>query len=246
MEAVTLVVPYYRNPRMLERQMQEWREYPDAIKVLVVDDGSPEPAQEVLVDVDRERVSLYRIKVDIPWNRHGARNLASQVAETERLIHVDIDHILPGASAHELVKRNPDASRWYKFARYRVGKADATRRKDVLPNDCEFGKIKPHVDSFLCTKKVYWKAGGYNEDYCGHLGGGNEFAKRMARVAKEDLLEDPICLHVYTRTAVPDASDLHLSRDLSVWEKHKQRLKRSGGAGPMPTSWCRFPWERVF
>jgi hypothetical protein len=80
--AFTLIVPYYRNPVMLREQIKAWEDYPDAVSIILVDDGSPEPALEVVREhapaALLPRLTLYRIDVDIPWNRGGARNLGAK------------------------------------------------------------------------------------------------------------------------------------------------------------------------
>jgi hypothetical protein len=248
MDAVTLVIPYYRNPHMLRRQCAELLEYPAALRVIVVDDGSPEPAaplvHEYVRPAVRERldVRVYRIGIDVPWNREGARNLGAHVCETDWLVHVDIDHVLPAACVPALLAFTPHKGKAYRFPRYRVGAADATRLKDKLPNDAKFGRIHPHVDSYLIGRARYWKVGGYDEDFAGVLGGGNEFLKRCERhCGPFELLPDPICLHVHTRDVVPDASDLHCSRD----KLPGSRRWREKGKLSVPTNPLRFPWERV-
>lgn len=242
MNDVTLIIPYYRNPHMLTRQMQELAKYPEHVRVIVVDDGSPEPALPIVEQAATPNVELYRIGVDVPWNREGARNLGASVCATQWLIHVDIDHVLPAECVPALLAFEPNKGKVYRFPRYRVGAADATRKKDRLPNDAKFGAIHPHVDSYLIARGRYWKVGGYDEDFAGVLGGGNEFLKRCERhCGPFELLPAPICLHVHTRDVVPDASDLHCSRDTTAG---KQIWRRKGTTNT-PTEWLRFPWERV-
>lgn len=237
MNEFTLIVPYYRNPAMLRRQSFEFNKYPPQVKVIVVDDGSPEPAAEVLAGF--QNVRLLRIDVDIPWNRGGARNLGAHVADTRWILHVDIDHVLPQLSALELLTSRPKPGTWYRFRRYRVGAADATRRKDRLPDACKFGEVHPHVDSYLIERAAYWKSGGYDEDYSGGLGGGNPFLAVLAQDYGQPLVL-PQPLHVYTRDAIPDASDWSLSRDTKA---HKQKYKAKAKAGnirgsnPLRQSW---------
>lgn len=240
----TLVIPYYRNPAMLRRQALEWQDYPADVKVVVIDDGSPEPAVDAILGsmapAYADRAEFYRIDVDIPWNRNGARNLGTHVATTKWVVHTDIDHVMPALTARELAERVFDSSRWYRFRRFRVGKADDTRMKDSLPRDCEYGEVKPHVDSFLCTRSAYQAVGGYDEDYSGSLGGSAPFLKRMERIFGEAIVLPYAPLHVYTRHTVPDASDLHLSRDRS---RFKELRARKGDSAP--ASQLRFPWHRV-
>lgn len=230
---------------MLAEQVKVWNTYPEAIRLVVVDDGSPEPAEPIIREHATpellSRLALYRIGVDIPWNRGGARNLGTLQAETEWIVHVDIDHVLPLESARALLAFEPEPSQWYRFPRFRKGRADETRNKDAIPRDQAFGAIKPHVDSYLCTKALYWKAGGYNEDFSGCLGGGTPFLAELTKLSAPRLLPDDVALHVYTRDTVADASDHTLSRDTSEFARRKKAMGgKFRGHDPI-----RFPWERV-
>jgi len=238
MKRFTLIIPYYRSPLMLEKQLSVIRQYSDEFRVIVVDDCSPEPAQDVITENDN--VELYRIINDIPWNREGARNLGSFLSDTEWLIHVDIDHILPVICADNLIKTSISDKYWYRFPRHRVGKADDTRKKDIIPDEQEYGVIKPHIDSYLCTKSQYWKVGGYNEGYSGCLGGGGPFLKAMKRSHGESkLLPNNVFLEVYTRSEVQDASVWDLSRDKTEF---KRRKKIFGSV--KPKEYLKFKWIR--
>jgi glycosyltransferase involved in cell wall biosynthesis len=244
---VTLIVPYYRNPGMLRVQLSQWLLYPDEIRVIVVDDGSPEPAEPIVRECVPQpligRIQLYRIGVDIPWNRGGARNLGAHVAQTEWIVHVDIDHVLRRAAADALIDASVDRSIWYRFRRFRIGRADETRRKDKIDPNADFGEIHPHVDSYLIRREFYWKVGGYDEDYSGCLGGGSPFLRQLECAAPYEILPDPICLHVYTRDAVPDANDTKLSRDTSEYSRRRREKERTGRTKAVNP--LRFPWERV-
>lgn len=244
MKAFTMVVPFYRNCGMLQRHLKEWELYPPGVKFVVVDDGSPEPARDIVAshasDYLRDRMRLYRISVDIPWNRGGARNLGAHHVDTDWLLHVDVDHVLPVDSCERLLALEPDPKHWYRFTRWRVGRADATRKKDAIPDDCEFGLIHPHVDSYLMTKRMYWNIGGYDEDYSGCLGGGSAFLRQAMARAAAQMLPSEVCLHVYTRSAVEDASDFSLSRDTAPG---KTILRRKGGLR-RPVNPMRFQWVR--
>lgn len=245
MTGFTLIVPYYRNPRMLVEQLRAWEQYPEGVSIILVDDGSPEPALPIIDPLAspalRQRLSLYRIDVDIPWNRGGARNLGTHQAATDWVLHVDIDHVLPPASACALLVFNPDRWRWYRFVRDRKGRADETRRKDKIPEDVEYGRIHPHIDSYLCTRDLYWAAGGYNEDFSGCLGGGSPFLAEMERAGGAPLMApDAAPLIVYTRSVVADASDHTLSRERGEFARRKAALRgRFKASNPI-----RFPWTR--
>jgi hypothetical protein len=245
MPALTLIVPYYRQPLMLARQLEEWEKYPAGIEFLVVDDGSPEPAREVLARTSapmRDRLRLYRIGVDLAWNREGARNLGAAKVTTEWLVQIDIDHILPAAASAHLVEYDPSPHFWYKFPRWRNGKADETRMKDALARDVEFGEVKPHIDSYLITREMYWGINGYDEDFVGCLGGGTDFLHRLERnYGAALMLPADICLHVYTRDKIADASVSTLSRDT---RRGKQIARHKSVLRAKPIRPLRFPWVR--
>lgn len=250
-DGFTLIVPFYRNVDMLRRQLACFAKYDPRIKVILVDDGSPEPAMDVIRGAGYNwqtfcgRLEVYRILEDIPWNRGGARNLGAKVAATDWLMHIDIDHILPiecAASLLELDMLKP--FNWYRFPRYRVGAADETRNKDAIDRGATFGAIKPHIDSYLCTKSLYWLSGGYDEDYSGCLGGGSPFLQRLERTAPVKLMPAEVRLHVYTRSACKDASDFSLSRDTS--EYSRRRKAKEAAQDTKPKKPLRFTWERVW
>lgn len=248
MDRLTIVATYYRQPRMLAKQLETWASYGDEVlsrlKFIVVDDGSPEPAKDVIKGAPPSvlgRLDLYRIRQDIPWNYHGARNLGCHVAPDGWILRIDLDHVLPKESAERLLRFEPDEKAWYVFPRWRVGKADDTRRKDKIPEDQEFGQIHPHIDSILLTRNLYWQAGGYDEDYAGSLGGATQFLKILETKGSREVMPSDICLHVYTRHVIPDASIVTLSRDPA-----KYRVLRSIYGLKPPANPLRFDWAQVF
>ena len=234
---LTLIIPYYRSPLMLRRQLDEAAGYPPEVQVIVVDDGSPEPAAEVFRDEDRP--DLYRIEQDIPWNRGGARNLGAHVAETDWIVHVDIDHVLLVEDCRRLLTYRLHPGSWYRFRRFRVGPADETRRKDAIPADAS-GEIKPHIDSYVCHRDLYWRAGGYDEDYSGCLGGGSPFLKMLEREAGPPIVLQDVWLQVYTRGVIADASVTDLSRDTSEYSRRRRAKGDVRGVNPL-----RFDWSRI-
>lgn len=241
MNEITLIIPYYRAPLMLSQHLQVIKNYPEQLRVVLVDDCSPEPAEEVIDGWKSPNFSLYRIDTDLAWNREGARNLGATVAETDWIIQIDTDHLLQHNSAALLLSYPIERYVWYRFPRYRVGKADETRKKDTIPEDQEYGEIKPHIDSYLCTKDMYWKAGGYNEDFVGFLGGGGQFLKMMKLIAGEpELLPNDIYLEVYTRHVIPDASVSDLSRDKMAFKKKRKEIGLVRAKNPL-----RFKWHKV-
>lgn len=249
---IAVICPFYRQPKMLMKQFEAWAAYPletvNTYRFIVVDDASPETADSVRgCTTMPERLEILRIDKDVQWNRSMARNLGTQQCQdADWVLHIDADHVLPPAAAQELARtvRTLDPARWYRFRRYRIGAADETRMKDKLPRDQKFGEIHPHIDSYLCTPKAYWAAGGYNEDFSGVLGGGTPFLKEMERANGAPVVLTE-CLYVYTRDSVSDSSEHTLPRSPEAFKKRKQEIMKARGTlrGHDP---IRLPWHRVF
>lgn len=241
----SIVIPYYRQPAMLKKQIDNWSQYSakarESFTLMVIDDGSPEPASDVMTA--DSGAQLYRIAVDRPWGRNLARNLGAHLCATEWLLNIDIDHVLPPESADALLDTDVSPKYWWRFPRWRVGRADETRRKDAIPDNCEFGRVKEHIDSHLMTRELFMRS-PYDSEYVGFLGGGSPFLKRMASIAPVKLLPDNVCLHVYTRHAVADASVTTLSRDTTKYAQVRKEKERRGNTAPKMT--IDFEWSRVF
>jgi glycosyltransferase involved in cell wall biosynthesis len=228
---------------MLRKQLEVMEHYPLQMRMIIVDDGSPEPALPIVQEFShglRSRIDLYRITTDIAWNRGGARNLAAREATTDWIVHLDTDHILPADCAARLLAFGPGRGKWYRFERYRCGAADSTRKKDKLDPAAKFGKIHPHIDSYLCHQETYWKAGGYNEDFSGCLGGGSPFLAELTKIAQPLMLPSDIHLHVYTTDVIKDASVQTLSRDRDEFAKRKAAMRgKYKGSNPIRFSWVK-------
>lgn len=245
MSLVTVIVPYYNQPEMLRFQLANWLAYDqptlDKFEFIVVDDGSAiRPLQAIQGDnYLRENIRelplrIFRIDEDIPWNRGEARNIGWKEARTAWIFQMDADHVLEPPAATELVdwftaldRPSPDPRDWYRFRRFRVGAADHTRNKDDLPRDAKYGEIKPHIDSYLCTRARYEAAGGYNLAFSGCLGGGTPFLHQMQDLGPASLAPPEISLNVLTTDVCVDASAA-LDRNTSEYKRRRAQLEKAG------------------
>jgi hypothetical protein len=254
---ITMIVPYYRQPKMLTEQLSEWAdEYDDktaaAFKFIVVDDASPEPAEHHVREWCGmwDAVELYRIEKDVPWNRGMARNLGTKMATTPYVLHVDTDHVLTAQNAANLLTTVRSmvgaVPKWFRFARRRIGAADETRRKDAVALDATGVRIHPHIDSYLTTPEAFWKAGGYNTRFSGVLGGGTPFLKEMERANGEPGLLEGTELHVHTRHSIPDSSERTLPRSPEAFKKRKREIMaKYGTLRADPKEALPLPWHKV-
>lgn len=235
MRALTLVLPYYDNPGMLRVQQAAWVDYAPtdraSLHVIIVDDASPRwPAQAVGTPAAAlASYRLYRIGVDVRWNWLACRNLGVTEASTDWVLLTDIDHVVPADTLHWVLHAPLDPETVYRFSRV------------TAPDDTPY---KPHPNSWLLTRALFDRIGGYDERFSGYYGTDSEFRARATHTARAVHLL-PHVLVRYPREVVPDASTTTYGRkepqDRMVRHIRKAR-DREPGWRPLRGT---FPWTRV-
>lgn len=240
---LSMIFPYYRNPQQLALQyaeMTRWSEKAKAqIEVVIVDDGSPEPA----VDVERPdglpALRIYRVLEDKPWRQHGAKNIGAHEAAAPWLLLTDIDHILTASAADALLKRLPKMDGNTAYMLHRV-EADTG-----LPTVNDKGQLKPHPNSFVMSRNLYWRVGGYDEEFEGY-GTDGQFKQRLYSIAQKGFLKK-VPLVRYWRDIVSDASTSTLGRKVPEYRcDTKAVLARKAAEGRLDeVKTFSLPWERA-
>lgn len=228
---LSLVMAYYRAPLMLKRHTETWGLYSEYVKkrlrVILVDDGSPEPITPPAVK--GVEVHVFRIKQNIPWNMDGARNLAMFHCPDKFALMTDMDHLLEPGEAEKLI-RNP----WLRGYFYYPS------RVDIHGNE-----QKRHPNSFVLAVEDFWRIGGYDEDFAGYYGSDANFVKNLRGVAKP-IEVDVFALRHY-QGVVPDASTSDWGRKTP--EYHARNNKYLIGKRARPPYFAenplRFDWERL-
>jgi hypothetical protein len=203
---VALVFAYYDNPSMLEFQWKQIAAYPlelrRRIEVIIVDDASPNtPALEVPRPSGLPRVSIYRIRQDIPWNQDAARNIGAHEAEAPWLLLSDIDHIVVHETLEHVLSMDRDPAVAYTFGRKKFDTGEYR---------------EPHPNSYFMTKELYWAIGGHDEDYAGIYGKDILFRGRvLAHTREVKLLDFPLAR--VGKTLVSDAGTTSITRKNSVF-----------------------------
>ena len=233
MRDLTLILPYYDNPRMFEVQQQHWATLPAELRkhlrVIVVDDGSPRwPARPVVRESGVARFALYRTLVDVRWNWIFCRNLAMSEASTEWALMTDMDHLLPEATLRRLLEGDLSPRVAYRFSR-----VDAP---DLTP-------YKPHPNTWCLTRALFDQVGGYDETFSGYYGTDGDFRRRLEAIAKIVLL--PEVMIRYPREVIADASTTTYTRK-EKWDK--KNVNRIVAERTKVPNWrpkrLSFPWER--
>ncbi len=261
---LAVVMPYYRNPRMLRRQLIVWRDEWSAdlkqdVEVVLVDDGSPDDnAADAISSMwqgDRTglpMMSVYRVMEDRPWHQHGARNLGAHVTKAKWLLMTDMDHVVPHSTLAETMCMIPSCGKNDVLTFGRVdAPATLTWKADHWPEfdrtRREDGTLKPHVNSFVVTRERYWKLGGYDEDFCGVYGTDKLWRDKLFGGGAVERHLDYAPLIRVGREVIDDASTRGVKRKIEGRNAFKKavtvRKIVEGRAGKPLT--LNFPWERV-
>ena len=106
---LTIVMTYYNQDKMLEKQLKCWNDYPTSIKenvkFVLIDDCSMESSLEDFdfsdLDID---LDVYRVLDDIYFNVPGAVNLGAEVTDTEWFIKQDMDTVISEGTMEKINK----------------------------------------------------------------------------------------------------------------------------------------------
>jgi glycosyltransferase involved in cell wall biosynthesis len=243
MKLLSYIYTYYESPLMYQRQLQEWSKYPDSIKkemeIRVVDDCSEQNMiTKPSVDID---LRVFRITKKIKWNLYAGRNIGADKATGKWFLFSDIDLVVPVSSMEMIWKRlmggELNENTIYRFTRI-----------DVTTN----AEIKPHGFTFLMTRDLFFKIGGYDEEYAGLYY--NMCALYFGQIERyyarnyDLFVQLPIPLIYYTNGVIPDASkaDTFVKNKLHDDIRRvriQRRKKEQGREGTVKT--LLFPYQEI-
>lgn len=232
---VTVCLAYYENPSMLEHQLVAFELMGATarrhLRLVVIDDGSPKYPARIPAGLGFD-VSLYRMQVDIPWNQDACRNLAVSQAETDWVLLTDMDHLVPERTLVYAITKALDETCVYTFSRV------------TAPS---LAPYHPHPNSWLLTRAMYDRIGGYDERYAGIYGTDGAFRRGVEREARKTIALKDVLVRV-PREHIPDASTTSLERKSDANTEAKKRVDAEIAAAVAEAARPirgRFPWERV-
>ena len=94
---------------------------------------------------------------------------------------------------------------------------------------------KRHPNSYFMHRDLYWKIGGYDEEFSGNYGTDGMYRRRAIKVAGEGIKMDAPLIR-YPREVIPDASTTEFhrkeGRDPNVLPNIRREKRLAGSKGP--------------
>jgi hypothetical protein len=199
MKKITLVYAYYDNPGMFQIHQRLWNSYSaralEEIEMIVCDDCSPNhPLGEYLLPASERKYDLkvWRVTENIPWNWIACRNKGAFEAAGKWIMHTDIDLAWHPETADKVLDLLPtfEDGVWYTMDRIKMP---------------EGKPYKGHPNSYIMTKDLYWRIGGYDEEYCGFYGSDGSYRRRCVMFGDDFQHLHGIPLHYYPRGVYKDS-----------------------------------------
>ena len=199
MTRFSVCMPFHENPKMLIEHYGVMCELPpyvrDNVEYLICDDSSDTPP--AFPELDNVRVRLFRIPPPhVPWSHRCASNIAAHHAAGRYLILTDIDHVI-------------DAAAWaalFSIDWFAEDKVYTFKRRNT-----DGAEYKPHPDSWLMSRAMWERIGGYDTRYRGHYGQNYAFIERIRQHCRKPE-ELGVYLTRYSREDILDASERVLPR----------------------------------
>jgi hypothetical protein len=214
---LTLVLPYYENAVFLqERQIPQWTNYPEPwrayLSAILVDDGSTDHPLDAALSAHYPPFPIrsFRIEVDVRWNWLAARNVAMHRAPDGWCLLTDMDHVVPQMTIQRVLFGQHDPAIIYGFSR----------------QEWTGETIAPHPNSWLMTRAMFWKIGGYDETLSGYYGTDGDYRRRCAAAAPIQILTDPLIRYEWvgdsstTRYLRKQPEDAAVKRIVAARGKH--------------------------
>ena len=192
---------------------------------------------------------VFRVKKDIGFNSHGARNLLMQQTQTEWNILSDIDRHYSFQTFARIIKaertNNLQLGTYYSFWELTPSSKDG-----YTLNDC------------VISKSDFWKTGGYDEEFTNIHWGDRYFFDTLNRVATRVTKREwevryvrfarSVTYEDIPTTQYPD--DNTLIHPNGFWTNEKTRLalkkfvrkRNSTEDGRLSKKVINFEWEQVF
>ena len=205
---------------------------------IIVDDGSEEyPAYDVAIQYPHIPLKLFKIKEDLGFNSHGARNLAMKHVETEWALLSDIDR----------AGFNPLLVILHRY----IKSSTKNEYFHWMTNELE------GVNDYCIRVKDFWVSGGYDEEFVNKHFGDRIFIDRLNSYLNNTVIPFPIKPTRLARKYISAEVDITMYPNdetmvLPHWDpiEKQKTIDAIGFRNDHPDLWVRdnilqFDWERI-
>jgi len=219
--SVSLVMPVWRTPRswLLDAVRSALDERDVSIEVVLVDDGSPEPAERLLESIDDPRLRISRVEHGGP---SAARNVGIAAASGEWIRFVDSDDLVVPGSTDRLY-RAALGERVVTYGATLVCDENlepqrliASELEGPVEVQCLLGRFDARVVSMLFPRDVVVHAGEWDPTF--RVSGDWDFVLRALEIAPVRPV-DIIATH-YRR----HAASVTRTADIAAGEHARERI----------------------
>lgn len=209
---ITISLLYYNDEKNINNHLEKWETYSDLVKFQIIDDGSKEPAKNILKNScfkELEDARLFRIEEDIPWNIPGARNLSATVCNTPFMLICDMDQVFDRSAILRMLALATLEKEKYFYSFKRFSEDIALKRK------CK----RKTCGTMLVSIESWWRAGGYDEDMSGEYGHNDPlFRRQLKSIGMKELTPQIYCQEIQ--------ADCQLNRKSDNKTKYHKKTKQ--------------------
>ena len=251
---ISVNITYYNEPTWFKYWYLLFKKfYKDGIDIAlnICDDGSQrDPASGFFEkNVPLPNMRLFRVKEDIGFNSHGARNLLMQHTQTEWNMMSDIDRHYSMQTLNDII-RTEAAGQLEQGKYYSFRDQNSTVKETYSLNE------------FIVCKADFWKTGGYDEEFTNIHWGDRYFFDTLGKVTTR--VEQSRWKVAYVRgardvtyddiltTQYPDDNTLIHPRGIWTNKETRESLmkfvreRNSTEQGRLSKKVINFEWEQVF
>jgi predicted glycosyltransferase involved in capsule biosynthesis len=174
MKQLSIIVAVLESYEVVRRQLLHLeRTLIPECELILIDDGSVPPLRAVWDSVRKMFAGTLHCTYDRrPWTQPKARNIGATIAESDKLLFFDIDHILTGDLLHACLAYTGDKLHWVR----RPGILDEsgnilTETRTLREYGMTDDSPSVHMNSFMIRRDLFRRLGGYDERFCGKYGG---------------------------------------------------------------------------
>ena len=169
---LSIIIPFLNSHELVRRQVLWFKKLnlPDEVEVIWMDDGSDPPI--VIRDSPCTNFHLIATNDFRPWTSSLARNKAAKLAQGEYFLMTDGDYIVTQQAVERALTFDGDREGFKRYFGILDENGELRTDEETLirygVNPEYFrsrkGKISPHPNNYIISRRVWDMVGGYDED----------------------------------------------------------------------------------